>query len=129
MVTLLKALASGDTTGAKTDLAKLKTDLKAQEPTQTSGSSVTKDVKSLVKDLTAGNTSAAQTDVTKLQTDLTADGTSTSSSTQTANPLDTLVSNISDSLNSGNTQGALQALASYLVQNGQSTGGLVNTSA
>jgi hypothetical protein len=33
MVTLLKALASGDTTGAKTDLAKLKADLKAQETT------------------------------------------------------------------------------------------------
>jgi hypothetical protein len=129
MIKLLKALATGDTTGAKTDLAKLKTDLKAEEASTASSTSnkLTTDVTSLLKDLTSGNTSAAQKDVTQVQTDLQAQGAS--SSTKTPSALDTLVTKMSASLSSGNTDEAMQQLASYLVQNGQSTGSLVNTSA
>jgi hypothetical protein len=129
MVALLKALVSGDTTGAKDDLAKLKADLKAQQAADTSGANLTKDVTSLLKDLTSGNISAAKTDATNLQEDLQPEGASTSSTTQNASSLNNLVSQISDSLSSGSLQGALQDLATYLVQNGQSTGSLVDTTA
>ncbi len=128
MVTLLKALASGDVSGAKTDLAKLKTDLAAQESSDTSNN-LAKDMTALLKDLTSGNSTAAKTDLASVQKDLEAEEASSSSSTQTASPLDTLISKMSASLNSGSVQDALQDLASYLVQNGQGTGSLVNTSA
>ena len=128
MVTLLKALASGDVSGAKTDLAKLKTDLATQESKDTS-STLSKDMTSLLKDLTTGNASAAKTDITKLKTDLQAEDASSSSTSQSTSSLDTLIANMTKSLNSGSVQGALQDLASYLVQNGQGTGSLVNTSA
>jgi hypothetical protein len=129
MVALLKALASGDTSGAKNDLAKLKEDLKAQQTADASGSNITKDVTSLLRDLTSGNISAAKSDVIKLQADLKPEDTPTSLSAQNASPLNSLVSQISDSLSSGSVQGALQGLAAYLVQNGQSTGSLVDTTA
>ena len=103
---------SGDTTGAKDDLAKLKADLKAQQAADTSGANLTKDVTSLLKDLTSGNISAAKTDATNLQADLQPEGASTSSTTQNASSLNNLVSQISDSLSSGSLQGALQDLAS-----------------
>ena len=80
-------------------------------------------------DETSGNISAAKTDVTKLQADLKVEDNPTSSSTQTASPLNTLVSQISASLSSGSVQGALHDLATYLVQNGQATGGLIDTTA
>jgi hypothetical protein len=89
-----------------------------------------KDVTSLFKDLAAGNSSAAKTDVGRVRSDLQAQDTSTvSRSTQTASALDTLVAKISDSLNSGALQSALEDLAGYLVQNGHVTGSLINTSA
>jgi hypothetical protein len=128
MVALLKDLASGNVTGAKSDLAKLKADIKAQEPAE-STSSLTKDVTSLLKDLTSGNTSAAKTDITKVQKDLQSEQASSASSAQTNNPLDALISTITASLNSGGIQSALQDLASYLVQNGQGSGSLVDVSA
>jgi hypothetical protein len=132
MVTLLKALASGDVTGAKSDLAKLKTDLAAQQSagsTTDATNSLAKDMTSLLKDLTSGNTSAAKTDIAKVQKDLQSEEASSTSSSQTTNPLDTLISNMASSLSSGSVQGALQDLASYLVQNGQGSGSLVDTSA
>jgi len=132
MVALLKALTSGDVTGAKSDLAKLKTDLAAQQSagsTTDATSSLTKDVTSLLKDLTSGNTSSAKTDIAKVQKDLQSGDASFASSSQTTNPLDTLISTITASLNTGGIQGALQDLASYLVQNGQGSGSLVDTSA
>jgi hypothetical protein len=128
MVKLLKDLASGDVSGAKSDLAKLKTDLAAQESTDTTGT-LAKDVTSLLKDLASGNTDGAKTDITKVQKDLQSAETSSTSSSKTTNPLDALISKMEDSLSSGNIQGALQDLASYLVQNGQSSGSLVDTSA
>lgn len=93
---MLKALATGDTSGAKSDLAKFQTDLKAQ-----SASSSTNNI---------------------------ASDTANTSSTQTGSPLESLLTTISSALNSGNTQSALQDLANYLVQNGQASGGLINTS-
>jgi hypothetical protein len=126
MVTLLKALASGDISGAKSDLAKLKTDLAAQESTDGTNN-LAKDVTSLLKDLTSGNTSAAKTDLTNVQKDLQSE--EATSGFQTTNTLDSLISKMAASLSSGSVQGALQDLASYLVQNGQASGGLVDTSA
>jgi paraquat-inducible protein B len=128
MVTLLKALASGDISGAKSDLAKLKTDMAAQESTDATNT-LAKDVTSLLKDLTSGNTSAAKTDLSKVQTDLQSEEASSTSSSKTTNPLDSLISKMAASLNSGSVQGALQDLASYLVQNGQGSGSLLDISA
>jgi hypothetical protein len=128
MVKLLKALASGDISGAKSDLAKLKTDLAAQESTDDT-KSLAKDMASLLKDLASGNTSAAKTDITKVQKDLQSEEASSTSGFQTTNTLDALISKMADSLSSGSVQGALQDLASYLVQNGQASGGLLDTSA
>jgi hypothetical protein len=88
----------------------------------------------LLKDLTSGNTSAAKADINTVQADLqTPDGPSVASA-QTGSPLDTLIGKIADSLNSGSVQGALQDgahhdLANFLVENGQGTGSLINTSA
>jgi translation initiation factor 2B subunit (eIF-2B alpha/beta/delta family) len=125
-------LAAGDVSGSKSDLAKVQADLKAQTTSNTSNN-FAQDVTSLFNDLASGNSSATKTDVTKLTEDLQAQEASitsnTQTSTQTVNPLENLLSNISDSLNSGSTQGALQDLANYLVQNGQAAGSLVNTSA
>jgi hypothetical protein len=103
LITLLKSLAYGDIAGAKTDLAKYKADLKAQN-TATSNN-VAKDLASLYKGLTSGGTAG----------------------TQAVNQSDSLVASISASLNSGSVRGALQDLTGYLVQNGQVSGGLINT--
>jgi hypothetical protein len=66
-----------------------------------------------------------------VQADLKAEDASNTSSTspKTTSPLETLINQISTSLSSGSTQGALQALASFLVQNGQGTGSLVDVTA
>jgi hypothetical protein len=83
---------------------------------------------SLLKDLTSGTPTAAKSDISKVQSDLDASVTSASSSTsQPPSPLESLISKMSASLNSGSVQGALQDLASYLVQAGQGTGSVVNT--
>jgi hypothetical protein len=120
LVKLLKALANGNTPEAKSDLAKLKKDLNAEEAQEGAAASLGKDVTSLLKDLTSGNSAAAKKDVTRLQADLKAEGA-------TASALNSLISKISDSLSSGSIQAALHDLAGYLVQNGHSAGGLVNT--
>src|SRR5580704_7222834 len=65
IINLLKALAYGDVSGAKTDLAKFKTDLKAEAGSTNSLNNVAKDVTSLFKDLTA-----AKADANKINTDL-----------------------------------------------------------
>ncbi len=133
VVSLLKALATGDVSGAKSDLAKLKSDLDAQSGSSPSTNSVTKDLTSLLKDLASGNTSAAKADVTSLATDVKAQEASapsgSASGSQTQSPLDTLVAKLTSSLNSGSIGSALQDVASYLIQNGQGSGSLVNTTA
>jgi len=89
---------------------------------------LTQDLINLLKTLATGNISGARNDINKLQTDLQAQTTANASSTPATSPLNTLVTNISNALNSGSVQGALQDLANYLVQNGQASGGLINTS-
>ena len=91
LATLLRALAFGDTSGAKSDLGKLKADLKMQVASVATGSG--------------------------------------SSAGGTSDPLNDLLSQMTTSLESGSTSGALRELAKYFVQNGQSTGVLVSTMA
>ena len=127
-----KALPSEDVSGAKTDLDKFNADLKVQaDPTLPSD--LGNDLTSLLKDLTSGNTSAAKADVSKVQADLQTQGASSVAGAPTESPIDTLIGKISDSLNSGIVQGAPQDgaqhdLANFLVENGQGTGSLINTS-
>lgn len=104
LLTLLKDLAFGDIAGAKTALAKYKADLKAQTAAADDSAS-TKNLASLYKVLINGSTA----------------------DTQAVNESDSLVASISASLNSGSVKGALQDLTGYLVQNGQVSGGLINT--
>jgi hypothetical protein len=132
IVQLLKALVSGNVSAAKNDLAKFKADLSAQS-TANALSALGTDATSLLKDLGAGNTSAVKTDVAKIQLDLqnqqAGAGTSSPSNATALNPLDALAGKITDSLASGSTSTALQDLAAYLVQNGQGSGTLLNTTA
>jgi hypothetical protein len=125
---LLKALAYGDVSGAKSDLAKFKADLKAQASASTSNN-LAKDVASLVKDLASGNSSAAKTDLNNVKTDLQGQETAAGTNSRTASPLESLVTKISDALSTGALQGAVHDLAGYLVQHGQASGSLINTSA
>jgi hypothetical protein len=131
-VTLLKDLAKGNLTAADEDLDQLKTDLKNQSASTTS-TKINQDVIALLKDLNAGNNSSVNTDVTNLKTDLQTQDQSTAStkttSSQNVSPLAALLSKITDQLNSGSVQGALQDLAGYLIQNGHVTGSLLNVMA
>jgi hypothetical protein len=104
LLTLLKDLAFGDIAGAKTALAKYKADVKAQTAAADDRAS-TKNLASLYRTLTNGNTAE----------------------TQAVTQSDSLVASISASLNSGSVKGALKDLTGYLVQNGQISGGLINT--
>ena len=128
MINLLKALAYGDVTGAKSELAKFKADLKAQAASP-SLNNLAKDVTSLFKDLAAGTSSAAKTDLARLTVDLQTQDSAAAAPTHAISPLENLVAKISASLNAGAVPSALQDLAGYLVQNGQATGSLINTSA
>ena len=92
------------------------------------------DLTALLKDLTSGNTSAAKADVGKVQADLQTHDASFVTDARTGGPLDTLIGKISDPVDSGSVQGApqdgaRQDLADFLVENGQGTGSLINTSA
>jgi hypothetical protein len=127
-----KALSPEDVSGAETDLDTFNEDVVKAAPTLSSD--LGDDLTSLLKDLTSGNTSKAQVDVSKVQADLQTQDTSSVASSQTGRPLDNLIDKISDSLNSGIVQGAPQDaaqhdLANFLVENGQGTGSLINTSA
>jgi len=127
-----KAPPTADVSGANTDLDRFKADLQAQTAPTLSGD-LSNDLSSLLKDLASGNTSAAKADVSKVQVDLQTQDASSVAGAPTGNPLDTLIDKISDSLNSGSAQGAPQDgaqhdLANFLVENGQGTGNLINTS-
>ncbi|MGC2401224.1 MAG: hypothetical protein WA510_15630 [Acidobacteriaceae bacterium] len=90
---------------------------------------LSQDLINLLKALVSGDTSAAKSSLFKFQADLKAQAaTGSNSSAQEGSPLDSLLANVSNALNSGNTQGALEDVASFLVQNGQSNGSLINTS-
>jgi hypothetical protein len=127
-----KAQSPEDDSGAKTDLDGFKADLETQAATLSTD--LGNDLASLLKDMTSGNTYAAKADVSKVQADLQTQDASSIASAQTGNSLDTLIGKISDSLNSDSVQGAphddaQHDLANFLVENGQGTGSLVNTSA
>ena len=93
----------------------------------TSGlTSLGSDLATLFKDLAANNTSAAQSDLSQLEKDL---GVSSPSSSATATPLQQLFASLSSSISSGNTTSAINTLASFFLQNGSSTGNVVNTTA
>jgi hypothetical protein len=129
LTSLLEDLTSGNTSAAKADISKVQAQAAPTLP-----SDLSSDLTSLLKDLTSGNTSAAKADISKVQADLQTKDTSSVADAQTGGPLDTLIGKISDSLDSGSVQGAPQDgaqhdLADFLVENGQGTGNLVNTSA
>jgi hypothetical protein len=128
IINLLKALAYGDVSGAKTDLAKFKTDLKAEAGNTISLNSVAKDVTSLFKDLTSGNSTAAKADANKITADLQTQQASTATGNQAFSSLESLVIKISDALSAGAIQSAVQDVAGYLVQHGQASGSLINLS-
>ena len=128
-----KAVLAANVSGANTDLDRFKADLQAQTA-PTLSRDLGNDLASLLKDLNSGNTSAAQADANKLQVDLQTQDASSVAGTPSGKPLDTLIGQISDSLNSGSVQGAIldgaeHDLANVLVENGQGTGSLINTSA
>ena len=128
-----KELPAADVSGANTDLDGFKADLQAQS-TPTFSSDLSNDLTSLLKDLTSGNTSAAKADVNKVQVDLQTQDASSAGGIPLGNQLDTVLGKISDSLNSGSVDGAPQEgaqhdLANFLVENGQGTGSLINTTA
>jgi hypothetical protein len=128
IINLLKALANGDVSGAKTDLAKFKTDLKAEGGSTSSRSNVARDVTPLFKDLTSGNSSAAKTDANKITADLQAQEAANVTGNLAFSSLENLVVKISDALSAGAVQSAVQDVAGYLVQHGQATGSLINLS-
>ncbi len=128
IINLLKALAYGDVSGAKTDLAKFKTDLKAEAGSTNSLNSVAKDVTSLFKDLTSGNSTAAKADANKINTDLQTREASNPTGNLAFSSLENLVVKISDALSAGAVQSAVQDVAGYLVQHGQASGSLINLS-
>ena len=128
-----EAVLAADVSGANTDLDRFKADLQAQTAPALSRN-LGNDLASLLKDLNSGNTSAAQGDASKVQVDLQTQDGSSVAGTPNGKPLDTLIGQISDSLNSGSVDGAPQEgaqhdLANFLVENGQGTGSLINTSA
>jgi hypothetical protein len=128
-----KALPPVDVPGSNTDLDRFKEDLQAQTA-PTFSIDLGNDLASLLKDLASGNTSAAQADASKVQVDLQTQDASSVAGTPTGTPLETLIGKISDSLNSGSVQGVPQDgaqhdLANFLVENGQGSGSLINTSA
>jgi len=129
IINLLKALAYGDVSGAKSDLAKFKTDLKAEAGSAINLNNVVKDVTSLFKDLTSGNSTAAKTDLNKINADLQAQEASTATGNLAFSSLESLVIKISDALSAGAVQSAVQDVAGYLVQHGQASGSLINISA
>lgn len=134
-VNLLKHLSQGNVSEAKTDLTKLTNDTNNQTASTTS-SKINQDFNTLERDLSNSNPSTANlvnNDLGNLQSDLDTQTQSIanvkSASTQNYSTLDTILSKISDQLNSGSVQGALEDFAGYMVQNGHVTGSLLNVTA
>jgi hypothetical protein len=102
LASLLKALGSGDVSGAKAALTQVEADLQAQN----------------------ANSPTASTPLSSSTS-----STRSSSSSQSTNPLTNLLNQLSTALNSGNTGSALQDLTSFLLTTGQSSGSAVNVTA
>jgi hypothetical protein len=86
----------------------------------------------LTKDLASGNTSAAKADIGRVRADLQTENASSVADAQAGGRLDTLIGKISDSLDLGSVEGepqddARQDLADFLMENGPSTGNLIDT--
>jgi hypothetical protein len=122
--------ASGPSVAANTS------DTTDSSSTSSQQQSLNKDLVALLSDLVYGNVTGAKSELAKVQSDLKAEQKAASSTpdpsdsqSQSQPSLSTLLTTISNSLTSGNTESSLQALASFLVQNGQVSGNLVNTTA
>jgi hypothetical protein len=114
----------------------------ASDPSSSGGSStdpLANDLATLLKSLGSGDVNAAKAALTKVEADLKADTSSASSqpsnsstesatSSQSSNPLSKLLQQLGTALNSGDTQGALQDLSSFLLSTGQASGSAVNVS-
>jgi hypothetical protein len=120
-------------TGASSTSSAASTASTASETSTTSATTqLTKDLASLLKDLASGNVDESKSAITKVQQDLKTQIASdaTTNSTTSGSSLDNLLSQIAGSLNSTNsTAGSLQDLATHLIQNGQGSGSVVNTTA
>jgi hypothetical protein len=94
-----------------------------------SDSPLFKDTVQLLKDLASGDTGAAKADIANLEAAL-KDREALPAGSQTSDrSLGKLLDTLSTSLESGNSSGALNTLAGYLIGTGNSTGTLVNTTA
>jgi hypothetical protein len=98
------------------------------------------DLATLLKSLGSGDVNTAKTALTKVEADLKTDGPSTTSQpsnsstnstsdAQASNPLSKLLQQLDTALKSGDTNGALQDLSSFLLSTGQGSGSAVNVSA
>ena len=128
IINLLKALAYGDVSGAKTDLAKFKTDLKAESVSTNNLNNVAKDVSSLFKDRPRETAQRPKLTPTKSLW-ICRRRMPRTPQQPGAQPLENLVIKISDALSTGAVQSAVQDVAGYLVQHGQASGSLINLSA
>ncbi|ADW69676.1 hypothetical protein [Granulicella tundricola] len=98
-------------------------------PSSSASSPLSKDTVQLLKDLAVGNVSAAKSDIARLQKDLKAQDGSSSSSSSSDNALNKLLTSISKSLDAGSTSDALSTLAGYLIQTGNTSGSIIDTTA
>ena len=95
-------------------------------PSTAASTQLTRDLASLLKSLASGNVPDASSSIASVQQDL----ATQASPDATPSPLENLLTQIASSLNSTNsTSGSLENLASYLIQNGQGAGSVVNTTA
>ena len=140
-ISALSTSLSNDTLYALlgTSAKKTTTDPTAADASTTasdSTSAATKDLTALLKALASGDLTAAKTDLAKLKGDLkTSESSSSASSTDSSTSaggtsgLDKLVAKLSDALNGGSTENALNDVARYLVSTGLTSGVLLNTTA
>ncbi len=127
---LIEKTLLADLTGTSSTSATTSPNTSTDPSSNSTTSQLTKDLATLLKDLASGNTTDSKSAVAKVQQDLKTQKASNPSSSTSSSPLDNLLTQIAGSLNSTNsTSGSLQDLATYLIQNGQGTGSVVNTSA
>ena len=122
LASLFQALASGNVSAAQSDITKIKADLGTQESSVKPNSSSSVGTGHAIRHHNSASSSSDS------NTSSAAESTFGSTSTaQSTSPLDALLTQISNSLSSGSTGGALLDLASFLVQNGAGSGNLINT--
>ncbi len=98
----------------------------------TTGSSslqaVTKDLVALLKALASGNVSESRADLARLQNDIKAQESASATATTASEqpPFNVVLNRVAESLAAADTGKALQELATYLIQGGQSSGNIVD---